>query len=135
MSSSNSCSILILFSLLLLLISDATVAGSCLRKCGGIDIPYPFGIGMDCYLITSKECSSDKEEYGSLLNLTGTPFYVADTNILLVVGCDNTALLTNVKPSMVGCSSSCGTRNLTASEYYTAKINCNTKAFMADSNI
>ncbi|CAH8274744.1 unnamed protein product [Arabidopsis lyrata] len=42
-----------LFKLLLLLIfysADLAASVSCQRECGGIAIPYPFGIGKDCYL-------------------------------------------------------------------------------------
>ncbi|CAE5984362.1 unnamed protein product [Arabidopsis arenosa] len=182
MSSNTSCSLLILLSLLVLLILDfanLTVSSSCPRKCGGINIPYPFGIGMGCYLehsyeiecvnysssipwklvpflsairkevvniylptsymgvysmdmgfvriknkITSKGCSSDGEEHVSLLNLTGTPFYVSHRNRLIASGCNNMASLTNVEPIMVGCKSSCSATNRTASKDYLAEIYC-----------
>ncbi|CAL9222252.1 unnamed protein product [Arabidopsis halleri] len=182
MSSNTSCSLLILLFLLLLLILDfanLTVSSSCPRKCGGINIPYPFGIGMGCYLehsyeiecvnysssipwklvpflsairkevvniylptsymgvysmdigfvriknkITSKGCSSDGEEHVSLLNLTGTPFYVSHQNRLIASGCNNMASLTNVEPIMVGCKSSCSATNRTASKDYLAEIYC-----------
>ncbi|XP_020886043.1 wall-associated receptor kinase-like 10 [Arabidopsis lyrata subsp. lyrata] len=182
MSSNTSCSLLSLLFLLLLLIldsADLTVSSYCLRNCGGIKIPYPFGIGMGCYLehsyeiecvnsssipgklvpflsaigkevvnisspqvitssyvgledgsvriknkITSKGCSSDGEEHVSLLNLTGTPFYVGRNNILIASGCNNMASLTNVEPIMVGCKSSCSATNRTASKDYLAELSC-----------
>lgn len=180
MSSNTSCSLLSLLFLLLLLIldsADLTVSSYCLRNCGGIKIPYPFGIGMGCYLehsyeiecvnsssipgklvpflsaigkevvnisspqvlasidledgsvriknkITSKGCSSDGEEHVSLLNLTGTPFYVSRNNILIASGCNNMASLTNVEPIMVGCKSSCSATNRTASKDYLAELSC-----------
>lgn len=150
MSSNNSLSLLILFSLLLSFILDsAALTDSCPTHCGGIKILYPFGVGKGCYLekwyeitcktstsgkvvpflsvinkevvdislpyqpqydvdlqfyasirikipITSKGCSNDREELGSLLDLTGTPFYVSQSNKLIAVGCNITALLTNV---------------------------------------
>ncbi|ESQ38880.1 hypothetical protein EUTSA_v10001848mg [Eutrema salsugineum] len=75
--------------------------------------------------ITSKGCSNDGEEkHESLLDLRGTPFTVGDGNTLIVAGCNNTAWLTNVEPSLVGCRLSCGTKNLTASEVYLNGINC-----------
>jgi serine/threonine protein kinase len=74
--------------------------------------------------IASKECSSNGEELGSLLNLTGTPFYVSQHNELVAVGCNNTASLTNVKPSIVQCTSSCSTKPHTHIKDYLAVLNC-----------
>ncbi|VVB11558.1 unnamed protein product [Arabis nemorensis] len=53
MSSNKTFSLLILFSLLLLLIFDSaalTALKSCPSDCGAIEILYPFGIGKGCYL-------------------------------------------------------------------------------------
>ncbi|CAL9215193.1 unnamed protein product [Arabidopsis halleri] len=60
--SRESFSICALLSLLVLLIhcsiaataQDLTVLSSCQSHCGGIAIPYPFGIGKDCYLDNNK---------------------------------------------------------------------------------
>ncbi|KAG2325976.1 hypothetical protein Bca52824_008704 [Brassica carinata] len=159
MSAYNTYFLWILCSLLLLLNLDS--ADSCPKKCGGIHIPHPFGIGKGCYLnpwyeikcdhntslsvskkpvpvlavvdkevvgiylegsiiiknrITSKGCSSDGEDFESLLNLTGTPFYLSPSNTLIAAGCDNTASLTNIEPSMVGCKSRCGKKNHTPTQ-------------------
>ncbi|CAN7085899.1 unnamed protein product [Brassica oleracea var. botrytis] len=191
MSSYNLSSLSIIFSLIFFLIFDLTVSRSCSRHCGGIHIPYPFGIGEDCYLnkwyeikcdhnhslsvsgkpvpvlsligkevvnislpdklfssydsdrlpygkvrirnpMTSKGCSSNEQESTSLLNLTGSPFYVSDSNTLIAIGCNNKASLTNVEPSTVGCFSSCLPTNRTASEDYLETVNCNTKSYTDD---
>ncbi|KAG7659008.1 Wall-associated receptor kinase galacturonan-binding domain [Arabidopsis suecica] len=179
MSSYNSFSLWILFSLQLCFTLDSAdrTVSLCQPDCGGIKIPYPFGMGKGCYLekwyeitcntstsgklvpylsvinkevvgislptevkdsssfypyqsvsiknpITSKECSSNGEELGSLLNLTGTPFYVSQYNELVAVGCNNTASLTNVEPSIVGCKSSCNTKLHTPIKDYLAVVNC-----------
>ncbi|KAG7588919.1 Protein kinase domain [Arabidopsis suecica] len=82
--------------------------------------------------MTSKGCSTDEEKIDSLLNLTGTPFYVGFSNTLIAAGCNNTASLTNVEPSVVGCKSSCGEKNRTSSDDYFARINCYNKAAVAN---
>ncbi|KAG5379969.1 hypothetical protein IGI04_027811 [Brassica rapa subsp. trilocularis] len=186
MSSYNPSSLLVIFSLLFFLIFDLTIAGSCPSQCGGIDIPYPFGIGKGCYLnkwyeikcdvntslsvsgkpipvlsligkevvnislpgqlgryfsyrvpygsvriktpITSKGCSSNEQEPTSLLNLTGSPFYLGANNTLTAIGCNNRAWLTHVEPSIVGCFSSCLAPNLSASRDYLETVNCNTNS-------
>ena len=178
MTSYNSFSLFILYSLLLFTILDSTdPTVSCPTHCGGIEIPYPFGVGKGCYLekwyeitcntstsrklvpylsisskevvdislptlssdyyvdpyasinikhqITSKGCSSDGEELGSLLDLTGIPFYVSKNNRLVAIGCNNTASLTNVEPSIVGCKTSCSTNYHTRTKDYLALVSCN----------
>ncbi|KAH0919129.1 hypothetical protein HID58_026789 [Brassica napus] len=192
MSSYNLSSLSIFFSLIFFLIFDLTVARSCSSHCGGIQIPYPFGIGEGCYLnkwyeikcdhnnslsvsgklvpvlsvigkevvnislpetlfshgsdslpygkvqirnpMTSKGCSSNEQESTSLLNLTGSPFYVSDSNTLIAIGCSNRASLTNIEPSIVGCFSSCLPTNRTASQDYLETVNCNTKSYFVEEN-
>ncbi|XP_010532063.1 PREDICTED: wall-associated receptor kinase-like 22 [Tarenaya hassleriana] len=56
--------------------------------------------------ISSSGCSS-KEDSGSLLNVTGSPFSVSKVNILVASGCNNKAFMTNVEPSIIGCESTC----------------------------
>ncbi|KAL1213653.1 Wall-associated receptor kinase-like 9 [Cardamine amara subsp. amara] len=184
MSSNNSYSHLILFSLLFsFILYSVALTVPCPTHCGKIEIPYPFGVGKGCYLekwyeitcnststsgkvvpylsiinkeivdislppkfdylyedrslsdgsariknpITSKGCSSDGEELGSLLNLTGTPFYVSNINTLIAIGCNITASLTHVEPSIVGCKSSCITNYHTPTKDYLAVVACNIK--------
>ncbi|CAN6936595.1 unnamed protein product [Brassica oleracea] len=159
--------------LLLLNLADLPVSRStCPSRCGGIDIPHPFGIGEGCYLdkwyeikcdhintslsasknkpvpvlsvidkevvkitppysirikhsIASKGCSSDgEEELESLLNLTGTPFYLGRSNTLIAAGCGITASLTNVDPVVAGCNSRCGKKNRTPTQDFLALDEC-----------
>ncbi|EOA33654.1 hypothetical protein CARUB_v10019823mg [Capsella rubella] len=174
--------LIVLFSLPVFLnVNSSDLTVSCpTTHCGGIEIPYPFGVGKGCYLekwyeitcntsstsgklvpflsvinkevvgislwnrnddihnisgnyssvsirnqITSMGCSSDGEELtGSLLNLTGTPFYVTRRNTLIGLGCDNTASLTNVEPSIVQCKSSCNIKPHTPTQGYLALAAC-----------
>ncbi|XP_010497621.1 PREDICTED: wall-associated receptor kinase-like 22 isoform X1 [Camelina sativa] len=135
---------------------DLTILSSCQSHCGGIAIPYPFGIGKDCYLnkdewyevtcngtsgnpvpilksinrelvnislpdefsgdsfgliriknpVTSLGCSN-MEELNTPLNVTGSPFFLTGRNTLVAVGCNNKALMTDVKPQIGGCESTC----------------------------
>lgn len=78
----------------------------------------------DSIRINSKECSSDGEEFESLLNLTGTPFYVDRRNTLIAAGCGITASLTNVEPSMVGCKSGCDNKTRTPTQDFLALDDC-----------
>ncbi|KAF3523208.1 hypothetical protein F2Q69_00049928 [Brassica cretica] len=78
--------------------------------------------------IISKGCSSNEQESTSLLNLTGSPFYVSDSNTLVAIGCNNKASLTNIEPSIVGCFSSCLPTNHTTSKDYLETVNCNSKS-------
>ncbi|CAE6075565.1 unnamed protein product [Arabidopsis arenosa] len=57
--------------------------------------------------ITSRGCSNDGKETGSLLNLTGSPFFVENDNYLVAVGCKSRVSLTNIEPSKVVCELNC----------------------------
>lgn len=169
MSANSTCFLWLLFSLLLLLNLDSaslTASRACSRHCGGMHIPYPFGIGMGCYLekwyeikcvnttisgkhvpflaaigkevvnislpdllriknpIASKGCSSHGEESELRLNLTGTPFSVGPSNTLIAAGCDITAWLTNIEPSVVGCNSRCGKKSYTTTQSFLTLDDC-----------
>lgn len=165
-----SCSLLlVLFKLLYSAV--LTASSPCKSHCGGVEIPYPFGIGEGCYLeksyeiectnknssgklvpflsavgkevvnislpaadnyftsesgglvyslsygsvrvktmITSTEClNRGKESTESIMNFTGSPFFIDDTNNLIAVGCNAKVSLTHIKPNMVGCELVCNT--------------------------
>ncbi|CAH2036820.1 unnamed protein product [Thlaspi arvense] len=57
--------------------------------------------------ITSVGCSREGKEFGSVLNLTDSPFFLGSGNSLVAVGCNSKALLTNMEPIMVGCELNC----------------------------
>ncbi|KAF3524591.1 hypothetical protein F2Q69_00051890 [Brassica cretica] len=89
-----------------------------------VKITPPYSIRIK-HSIASKGCSSDgEEELESLLNLTGTPFYLGPMNTLIAAGCGITATLTNVEPSIAGCKSRCGKKNHTPTQDFLALDEC-----------
>ncbi|CAH8355668.1 unnamed protein product [Eruca vesicaria subsp. sativa] len=167
----TSCSIFLKLLPFLLILYSADLVASCASHCGGVEIPYPFGIGKGCYLeksyeiqcrnttsgrqqvpflsaigkevveiylpivensvtyesskgihsltfglvrvktpITSAGCLAGGEEsIESIMNFTGTPFFIDDSNTLIGVGCNAKVSLTHIKPNMVGCELTCNT--------------------------
>ncbi|CAH2036830.1 unnamed protein product [Thlaspi arvense] len=57
--------------------------------------------------MTSVGCSRDGKETGSVLNLTGSPFFFGRGNSLVAAGCNSKASLTNIEPRTVGCELNC----------------------------
>jgi hypothetical protein len=59
--------------------------------------------------------------------MTGYPFYLGDNNMLIAVGCNNTASLTNVEPSIVGCEPTCSTNQDIPINDYLGVLYCNAR--------
>ncbi|KAF3593658.1 hypothetical protein DY000_02027691 [Brassica cretica] len=60
--------------------------------------------------IISAGCLAGGEEFiESIMNFTGTPFFIDDTNSLIAVGCNAKVSLTHIKSNMVGCELICNT--------------------------
>ncbi|CAA7013601.1 unnamed protein product [Microthlaspi erraticum] len=59
--------------------------------------------------ITSVGCSRNGKGSGSVLNLTGSPFFIGSGNTLVAVGCNSKASLTNIEPRKVECQLNCTT--------------------------
>ncbi|KAF2323043.1 hypothetical protein GH714_032954 [Hevea brasiliensis] len=122
------------------------VKPNCADHCGNISIPYPFGLGKDCYMDEWFEIACDTTSYpptaflrrinmellgidlrggtanvrspiitsncpgrdeGLPVNLTGSSFFLSDSNIFIAIGCNTRALLTHNTPQLVGCDSTC----------------------------
>ncbi|KAK8571576.1 hypothetical protein V6N12_027658 [Hibiscus sabdariffa] len=71
-----------------------TPDGSCTKSCGNVDIPYPFGTEVGCYMnegfrVTCNETNDGPKPY---ITSIGTPFlFSALHNRFVSVGCDSLA--------------------------------------------
>ncbi|KAE8692128.1 hypothetical protein F3Y22_tig00110858pilonHSYRG00045 [Hibiscus syriacus] len=128
------------FTFLLLLTTHAAVARNssaiptaistakpgCKGRCGSDIVPFPFGIGPDCYLnswfeVTCNETSTPPTillkrinmEVLSFLDYSNTYFEIEllvrspARNKFIAAGCDTRALIAGIKPKIVGCDSDC----------------------------
>ncbi|KAK7854754.1 wall-associated receptor kinase-like 8 [Quercus suber] len=105
---------------------------SCKADCGNVtSIPYPFGIGLGCYMddwvlvkspIIYWNCNNNRS--GGTVNLAGSPFVFSSyANKFTAVGCDNFATMTAIEPMVVGCKSECNGSNR-SEELKCSGINC-----------
>ncbi|KAF8110824.1 hypothetical protein N665_0078s0018 [Sinapis alba] len=69
-----------------------------------------FGLVRVKIPVTSAGCFNDrKESTESIMDLTGSPFFIDDVNSLVAVGCNAKVSLTHIEPNIVGCELTCNT--------------------------
>ncbi|KAG6787828.1 hypothetical protein POTOM_003873 [Populus tomentosa] len=78
---------------------------------------FKISLGNSRVRVNSPIISSGCSGRGANLafNMTGSPFVFSSLNIFIAMGCNNRALLNQIEPEIVGCTSTCGDNNLTSS--------------------
>ncbi|KAJ6961599.1 hypothetical protein NC652_000511 [Populus alba x Populus x berolinensis] len=78
---------------------------------------FKISLGNSRVRVNSPIISSGCSGRGANLafNMTGSPFVFSSLNIFIAMGCNNRALLNQIEPEIVGCTSTCGANNLTSS--------------------
>ncbi|XP_071683844.1 wall-associated receptor kinase-like 8 [Lolium perenne] len=135
---SSSISMTLLLPALLVVAMSAealTVRPGCVDRCGNVSIPYPFGIGKDCFRGDGFEISCGKDSVPLLLgtgqnmdmrvlNLSLSPYPVARVMLPVAWQCFNSAdTVINLKPD--------GVHRISRDHNELVALGCNTVGVLA----
>ncbi|XP_061965635.1 wall-associated receptor kinase-like 8 [Populus nigra] len=87
---------------------------------------FKISLGSSVVRVNSPIISSGCSGRGANLaiNMTGSPFAFSSSNIFIAMGCNNRAILNQIEPEIVGCTSTCGSSAEGQENSYCSGNNC-----------